>query len=82
MDLVTQISMVSDLEKITEHFIQIVFHHSIVRVYVVVNIQHRLIGAWILGILAQTTSFKHRVCRGGEVSFISNSRTLNFLVLS
>jgi hypothetical protein len=52
MDLVTQISMVSDLEKIIEHVFRIVFHHCIVRVYVVVNIQRRLIGAWILGILA------------------------------
>jgi hypothetical protein len=52
MDLVTQISMVSGLEKIAEHAVQIVFHHSIVRVHAVVNIQCQLIGAWILGILA------------------------------
>jgi hypothetical protein len=30
MDLVTQISMVSDLVKVTEHVVQIVFHHSII----------------------------------------------------
>jgi hypothetical protein len=30
IDLVTQISMVSDLEKVTEHVVRIVFHHSIV----------------------------------------------------
>jgi hypothetical protein len=73
--------MVSDLEKVTEHVIRIVFHHSIVRVHVVVNSQGRLIGAWIMGILARTTNFKHRVCQDGEVSFISRSRTLSFLVL-
>jgi hypothetical protein len=73
--------MVSDLEKVTEHVVQIVFHHSIVQVHVVVNIQRWLIGAWILGILARTTSFKRRVCQDGEVSFISNSQTLKSLVL-
>jgi hypothetical protein len=81
MDLVTQISMVSDLEKVVEHVVRIVFHHSIVRVHVVINIQRRLVGSWILGILARTTSFKHRVRQDGEVSFISSSRTLSFLVL-
>jgi hypothetical protein len=30
IDLVTQISMVSDLEKIVEHVIRIIFHHIIV----------------------------------------------------
>jgi hypothetical protein len=30
IDLVTQISMVGDLEKVTEHVVQIIFHHSIV----------------------------------------------------
>jgi hypothetical protein len=45
MDLVTQISMVSDLEKIAEHVVRIVFDHIIIRVHVVVNIQCRLIGA-------------------------------------
>jgi hypothetical protein len=30
IDLVTRISMVSDLEKVTEYVIRIVFHHSIV----------------------------------------------------
>jgi hypothetical protein len=74
--------MVSGIEKIAEHVVQIVFDHSIVRVHAVVNIQRQLIGAWILGILARTTSFKRRVCRDGKVSFISSSRTLNFLVLS
>jgi hypothetical protein len=58
IDLVTQISMISDREKIIEHVVQNVFHHSIVRVHVVVNCQGRLVGAWILEILAQTTSFK------------------------
>jgi hypothetical protein len=58
IDLVTQISMVSDREKIIEHVVRNVFHHSIVRVHVVVNCQGRLVGAWILEILAQTTSFK------------------------
>jgi hypothetical protein len=52
IDLVTQISMVSDLEKITQYVVRIIFHHSIVRVHVVINIQRRLIDAWILGILA------------------------------
>jgi hypothetical protein len=65
--------MVSDLEKITEHVVRSVFQHSIVRVHVVISSQGRLIGAWILGILAQTTSFKCRVCWDGEVSFISRS---------
>jgi hypothetical protein len=74
--------MVSDLEKVTKYVVRIVFHHSIVRVHVVINCQGRLVSAWILGILAQTTSFKRRVCRDGEVSFISRSRTLNFLILS
>jgi hypothetical protein len=82
MDLITQISMVSDLEKIAKHIIRIVFHHSIVRLHVVINIQRRLVGPWILGILARTTSFKRRVHQDGEVSFISSSRTLNSLVLS
>jgi hypothetical protein len=65
--------MVSDLEKVTEHVIRIVFHHSIVRVHVVINDQGWLIDAWILGILARTISFKRRVCWDGEVSFISRS---------
>jgi hypothetical protein len=52
IDLVTQISMVSDLEKVTEH-VEIVFHYSIVHVHVVVNIQHQLVGAWILGSLLE-----------------------------
>jgi hypothetical protein len=43
------------------------------KVHVVVNSQGRLISAWILGILAQTTSFKRRVCQDGKVSFISRS---------
>jgi hypothetical protein len=73
--------MVSDLEQVVKHVVQIVFHHSIVRVHVVVNIQRRLVSAWILGILARTTSFKRRVHQDGEVSFISIFRTLNFLVL-
>jgi hypothetical protein len=68
--------MVSDLEKVTDHVIRIVFQHCIVRVHVVIN--SRLVGAWILGILARETSFERRVCRDGEVS----SRTLSFLVLS
>jgi hypothetical protein len=51
--------MVNNLEKITEHIVQIIFHHSIVRVHIVVNIQYRLVGAWILGILARTISFKY-----------------------
>jgi hypothetical protein len=50
--------MVCGLEKVTEH-VRIVFHHSIVRVHVDVNYQGRLVGTWILGILARTTSFKH-----------------------
>jgi hypothetical protein len=50
--------MVSGLEKITKHIIQIIFHHNTVRVHIVINSQGRLIGAWILGILARTTSFK------------------------
>jgi hypothetical protein len=50
--------MVSDLEKVTEHVVQSVFHHNIVRVHVVINSQGRLIDAWILGILARSTSFK------------------------
>jgi hypothetical protein len=58
IDLVIQIAMVNDLEKVTEHVVRIVFHHSIIRVHVVINIQRRLVGAWILGILARTTSFK------------------------
>jgi hypothetical protein len=70
--------MVSDLEKVTDHVIRIVFQHCIVRVHVVINSQGWLIGAWILGILARETSFERRVCRDGEVS----SRTLSFLVLS
>jgi hypothetical protein len=74
--------MVNDQEKIAEHAIQIAFYYSIVRLHVVINIQRRFIGAWILGILAQTTSFKRRVRRDGEVSFISSSRTLNFFVFS
>jgi hypothetical protein len=74
--------MVSNLEKVTEHVVRIVFHHSTVRVHVIINYQGWVIGAWILGILARTTSFKRRVCRDGDVSFISRSRTLNFLVLS
>jgi hypothetical protein len=74
--------MASDLEKVAEHVIRIIFHHSIVQVHVVINSQGWLIGAWILGILARTTSFKHRVCQDGEVSFISRSQTLGFLVLS
>jgi hypothetical protein len=74
--------MVNDLEKVIEHVVQIVFHHSIVRVHVVINSQGRLVSAWILGILARTTSFKRRVCRDGEVIFISRSQTLNFLVFS
>jgi hypothetical protein len=37
--------MVSDLENVTEHVDQIVFHHSIVRVHVVINCQGRLVGA-------------------------------------
>jgi hypothetical protein len=65
--------MVSDLEKVTEHVVQIVFHNSIIPVHVVVNCQGRLIGAWILGILARATIFKCRVCQDGEVSFISRS---------
>jgi hypothetical protein len=48
--------MVSDLEKVTEHVVRSVFHHSIVRVHVVVNNQGRLIGTWILRILARTTA--------------------------
>jgi hypothetical protein len=52
IDLVIQIAMVNDLEKVTEHVVRIVFHHSIIRVHVVINIQRRLVGAWILGILA------------------------------
>jgi hypothetical protein len=51
--------MVSDLEQVIEHVVRSVFHHSIVRVHVVINSQGRLVGAWILGILALTTSFKH-----------------------
>jgi hypothetical protein len=58
IDLVIQIAMVNDLEKVTEHVVRILFHHSIIRVHVVINIQRRLVGAWILGILARTTSFK------------------------
>jgi hypothetical protein len=73
--------MVSDLEKVIEHVIQSVFHHGIVRVHVIINYQGQLIGAWILGILALTTSFKCQVCRDGEVSFISRSQALSFLVL-
>jgi hypothetical protein len=65
--------MVSDREKGTEHVIQIVFDHSIVRVHVIVNSQGWLIGACIMGILARTTSFKHRFSRDREVSFISRS---------
>jgi hypothetical protein len=65
--------MVSDIKKVTEHVARIVFHHSIVRVHVAVSCQGRLIGALILGILARTISFKRRVCRDGEVSFISRS---------
>jgi hypothetical protein len=65
--------MVCDLKKVVEHVVRIVFHHSIIRVHVVVNFQGRLVGAWILRILARTTSFKRRVCRDGEVSFISRS---------
>jgi hypothetical protein len=30
--------MVSDLEKIVEYVVRIVFHHSIVRVHIVINI--------------------------------------------
>jgi hypothetical protein len=82
IDLVTRISMVSDLENVIEHVVRIVFHHSIFRVHVVINIQRWLIGAWILGILARTTGFEWRVCQDGEVSFISSTRTMNFLVLS
>jgi hypothetical protein len=74
--------MVSDIQKIVEHVIRIIFHHSIIRVHVVINIQHRLVIAWILGILVQTTSFKRRVRRDGEVIFISSSRILNSLILS
>jgi hypothetical protein len=66
--------MVSDLERVTEHVVQSVFHHSIVQVHVVINSHGRLISAWILGILARTTSFKRPVCRNGEVSFISISQ--------
>jgi hypothetical protein len=44
--------MVSDLEKVTEHVIRIIFHHSIVRVNVVINSQGRLVIVWIMGILA------------------------------
>jgi hypothetical protein len=51
--------MVSDIEKITEYVVRSVFHHSIVRVHVVVNSQGRLISAWILGILTRITNFKH-----------------------
>jgi hypothetical protein len=66
--------MVSDLGKVTEHVIQIMFHHSIVRVHVVVNCQGRLIGAWILGILSRTTSFKRRVCRDGTSKYSKYSK--------
>jgi hypothetical protein len=45
------ISMVSDLKKATKHIVQSVFHHSIVRVHVVIKSQGWLIGAWILEIL-------------------------------
>jgi hypothetical protein len=38
INLVTQISMISDLEKIAKLVVRIVFHHSIVRVHVVNNI--------------------------------------------
>jgi hypothetical protein len=49
--------MVSDLKEVTEHIVQSVFHHNIARVHVVVNSQGWLVGAWILRILARTTSF-------------------------
>jgi hypothetical protein len=65
--------MVCDLKKVAEHVVRIVFHHSIIRVHVVVNFQGWLVSAWILRILARTTSFKRRVCQDGEVSFISRS---------
>jgi hypothetical protein len=46
------ISIVGDLEKVTEHVVRIVLYHSIDRIRVVVNIQRRLVGASILVILA------------------------------
>jgi hypothetical protein len=50
--------MVSDLKEVTEHIIRSVFHHSIVQVHVVVNVQGWLVSAWFLRTLVQTTSFK------------------------
>jgi hypothetical protein len=50
--------MVSDIKEVTEHIVRSIFHHSIVRVHVIVNNQGWLVGAWFLRTLAQTTSFK------------------------
>jgi hypothetical protein len=50
--------MVSDLKEVTEHIVRSIFHHSIVRVHVVVNSQSCLVGAWFLRTHAQATSFK------------------------
>jgi hypothetical protein len=37
--------MVNDLEKVIEYVVQIIFHHSIVRVHIVINSQGRLVDA-------------------------------------
>jgi hypothetical protein len=67
--------MLSDLEMITEHVVQIVFHHSIVQVHVVINSQGRLIGAWILEIHARTTSFKYP-----SIQAMGSNRLIDYII--